>query len=79
MITAPPEVAVEVLSPDDRMGDVQGKIDDYLDFGVPCVWIIQPESRRAWVHTHEGSHEVKDGILRNPAGDLVVPLAAIFG
>jgi hypothetical protein len=30
------------------------------------------------MHTGEGSREVKDGVLRNPAGDLAVPLAAIF-
>lgn len=78
IITAPPEVAVEVLSPDDRAVDIQDKIDDYLAFGVPCVWVIHPESRRAWIHTSEGSREAKDGILRNPAGDLAVPLSAVF-
>ena len=78
VITAPPEVAVEVLSPDDRASDVQEKIDDYLAFGIPAVWVIDPERQRAWVHTLTGSHEVRDGVLRNPAGDLTVPLAAIF-
>ncbi len=77
-ITAPPEVMVEVLSPDDRASDVQDRIDDYLMFGVPCVWVIRPESLRAWVHTSEGSREAKDGVLRNVAGDLTVPLSAIF-
>jgi Uma2 family endonuclease len=78
VITTPPEVAVEILSPDDRASDIQDKIDDYLGFGVPCVWVIRPETQRAWVHTNEGSREAKDGFLRNPAGDVVVPLAAIF-
>jgi Uma2 family endonuclease len=78
IVTAPPEVAVEVLSPEDRAAVIQEKIDDYLGFGVPCVWVIDPEKRRAWVHTSEGSREVRDGVLRNPAGDLAVPLAAIF-
>ena len=78
IITAPPEVAVEVLSPDDRAADIQDKIDDYLAFGVPCVWVIRTDSRRAWIHTNDGSHEAKDGVLRNPAGDIAVPLAAIF-
>lgn len=36
------------------------------------------ETRRAWIHTSEGSREAKDGVLRNAAGDLAVPLAAIF-
>ncbi len=78
IISAPPEVAVEILSPEDRAADIQDKIDDYLSFGVPCVWVIRPETQRAWIHTNEGSREAKDGFLRNPAGDIAVPLSAIF-
>lgn len=78
IITSPPEVAVEVLSPDDRAADLQEKIDDYLAFGIPCVWVIDPESRRASIHTSDGSREAKDRVLRNVAGDLEVPLAAVF-
>ncbi len=78
IITAPPEVVVEVLSPDDRAVDIIDKIDDYLAFGIPCVWVIDPDKRRAWIHTIEGAREAKDGFLRNPAGDLTVPLSAIF-
>ena len=78
IITDPPEVAVEVLSPDDRAADIQEKIDEYLRFGVSAVWIIDPERQRAWIHTPEGAHEVMDGVLRNPAGDLEVPLSAVF-
>ncbi len=76
IITSPPEVAVEVLSPDDRASSIQDRIDDYFAFGIPCVWVINPDTQRAWIHTPEGSHEVK--VLRNAAGDLAVPLSAIF-
>lgn len=78
VIVTPPDTVVEILSPDDRASDIQDKIDDYLAFGIPCVWVIRPETRRAWMHTIEGSREVKDGVLRNVAGDLQVPLSAIF-
>jgi Uma2 family endonuclease len=78
IITIPPEVAVEVLSPEDRASDVQDKIDDYLQFGIPAVWLIDPESQRAWIHTKEGSREALDRVLRNAAGDLEVPLSAVF-
>jgi Uma2 family endonuclease len=78
VVTEPPEIAVEILSPDDRASYVQDKIDDYLAFGIPCVWVINPDSRRAWIHGNDGSREAKDGVLRNPAGDVVVPLEAIF-
>lgn len=78
VITVPPEVAIEVLSPEDRAAGIQSRIDDYLAFGISCVWVINPENQRAWIHTADGSHEAKDRILRNPAGDLALPLSAIF-
>ncbi len=64
IIRKPPSVAVEVLSPDDRAGDLEEKINDYLAFGIPHVWVINPETHRAYIHTPKGSHEAKDGILR---------------
>lgn len=63
IITSPPEVAVEVLSPEDRAVDVQDKIDDYLEFGIPCVWLIDPERQRAWIHTKDGAREAMDRVL----------------
>jgi len=41
-------------------------------------WVINPDSRRAWIYTGEGSREVKDGLLHNPAGDLALPLTFLF-
>jgi len=78
IITSPPEITVEVLSPDDLAADLQDKIDDYLQFGIPAVWLIDPERQRAWIHTKEGAREELDLVLRNPAGDLEVPLSAVF-
>ena len=78
IITAPPEVAVEVLSPDDREAETNARIADFLAFGAQCVWVIDPKTRRCVMHTASGAEEVKDGFLRNPAGDLAVPVSAIF-
>ena len=78
IITSPPEVAVEVLSPEDRAADVQDKIDEYLQFGIPAVWLIDPERQRAWIHTKDSAREAPGGVLRNLAGDLEVPLSAVF-
>jgi len=78
IIRKPPLVAVEVLSPDDRAGDLEEKIADYLTFGVRYVWVLNPETRRAYIHTAEGSHEVKDGMLRAENPKIEVPLAKLF-
>ncbi len=60
------------------MSRFQQRIDDYLKFGVRYVWVVDPATRRAWMHTADGAHEVKDGILRTENPELVVPLAEIF-
>ena len=75
---APPFICIEVLSPQDRIAGMQERIDDYLKFGVPYVWIIDPASRRAWVYTSDGSREAKDGVLRTENPPLTVSLAEIF-
>jgi Uma2 family endonuclease len=74
----PPFTCIEVVSPEDRMERMQERIDDYLRFGVQYVWVIHPRTRRAWVHTKDGVHEAKDGILRTENPALTVPLAEIF-
>ena len=42
----PPLVVIEILSPDDRMGEVREKLEDYRTWGVPHVWLVDPRSRR---------------------------------
>jgi Uma2 family endonuclease len=77
VVTDPPFLVVEVLSPDDRMVEMQERIDDYLSFGVKYVWIVDPSTRRGYVHTSEGSREAKDGVLRTENPRIEVPLAEL--
>ena len=78
IFTRPPFLCIEILSPEDRMSRMQERIADYLAFGVPWVWLVDPQSRRAYVYTSEGMTEVKDGVLRTRAPELAVPLAEVF-
>jgi Uma2 family endonuclease len=45
----PPLVAIEVLSPDDRLSEVRAKLEEYRAWGVPHVWLADPESRRLYI------------------------------
>jgi Uma2 family endonuclease len=45
----PPLLCIEVLSPDDRAGELQEKIDDYLQMGVTAIWVINPRLRKAFM------------------------------
>ncbi|MGO9894631.1 MAG: Uma2 family endonuclease [Bryobacteraceae bacterium] len=76
--STPPFIAIEILSPEDRMSCVRKKIDEYLAFGVAYVWLIDPDTRRADVYTASSIYEVKDGVLRTESPAIEVPLAELF-
>ncbi len=63
VLTQPPLLAIEILSPEDRVSPTQERIDDYLAMGIPEVWVVNPTTRRAWIHTTEGVTEARNGIL----------------
>ena len=46
----PPDLAVEVLSPTDRPGEVHAKVADYLAAGTRIVWTVDPVAVRVAVH-----------------------------
>lgn len=48
--TVPPDLAVEVISPNDRYGEIDIKIGEYLAAGVKLVWIVSPDSRTVKVY-----------------------------
>src|SRR5688572_5787908 len=50
-----PDLAVEVLSPDDRPGEVSEKVADWLKAGTQLVWVIDPDRRLARIHRANGT------------------------
>jgi Uma2 family endonuclease len=71
----PPLIWIEILSPEDRPIRVNEKIRELREFGVPNIWIIDPETFEAEFHTAEGSNKVGDGVLRVSGTPIEVPLA----
>jgi Uma2 family endonuclease len=52
------------------------RVADYLQFGVPYVWIVDPKTRKAWRCTPGAMVEVRELRTGNPA--MVVPLEDLF-
>ena len=50
-----PDLAVEVLSPGDRPGEVLAKVADWLSAGTRLVWVVDPARRIARVYRADGS------------------------
>jgi Uma2 family endonuclease len=45
VITRPPLVVIEVLSPEDRVRRYNERLEDYRAMGVPNIWVIDPETK----------------------------------
>lgn len=62
-----PDLVVEVLSPDDRPGEVLEKAGDWLKAGCRLVWVIDPLRRTGCVYRADGTlalldeHDAFDG------------------
>jgi Uma2 family endonuclease len=78
IFTTPPFIAIEILSNEDRMSRVRQKINQYLDFGVSYVWVIDPQNRKAGVYTAQGIFEANDLVLRVDDPAIEISLVEIF-
>jgi Uma2 family endonuclease len=76
IVTFPPVLCIEILSPDDRMSRYLERVNDYFEMGVPACWIIDPAARRAWIATPGLLAEAAGGILRS--GEFEMPLAEVL-
>ena len=50
----PPMIVIEILSPDDRMGAVLEKLEEFRKWGVLHVWLIDPHARHMFTYHAAG-------------------------
>jgi Uma2 family endonuclease len=78
-----PDLAVEVLSPNDPPGDVQQKVRDYLDAGARLVWVLAPRARTVTVYRADGSARLLRETDHLDGEDLLpgltIPVAEVLG
>lgn len=68
----PPDLAVEVLSPDDRASRVLAKVHDWLAAGCRAVWVVDPEARTVSV-CRSGAEMIVLTVSDELTGDDVLP------
>lgn len=77
-----PDLVVEVLSPDDRPGEVLAKVADWLRAGTSLVWVVDPIRRCARVYRADGTESfvADDASLdgEDVLPGFVLPLAPIL-
>lgn len=72
----PPLLCIEILSPEDCLSRVPRVVADYLAFGVPLIWIVDPYDSKAFVVSPENRTPQEADELRWK--DIVVQLSEIL-
>jgi len=78
ILTRPPLIVIEIMSPEDIIRGVSGKAVEYLDFGVEFVWVIDPGARVAYSGTHSGLKVAPSGELSVPGTPILVRIGELF-
>jgi Uma2 family endonuclease len=64
----PPDLAVEIVSPGNRRGQISRKISEYQAIGTFLVWVVYPASRRVVIHRSDDQPPLvlrEDAVIEN--------------
>ncbi|MBA3869322.1 MAG: Uma2 family endonuclease [Anaerolineae bacterium] len=78
-----PDLVIEVVSPNDKVSELDEKIDAYLLDGVRLIWVVDPQRRKATVYAPDMEQPLHLNVNGMLDGDDVLPefqvaLADIF-
>lgn len=76
-----PTLVVEVLSPSDRPGRTNRRVQAYLRRGIPMVWVVDPDDRIVTVYTATEFHtfdETEELTGNGVLPDFRCPVASLF-
>ena len=82
-LTIAPDLAVEVVSPNDAAEAVAAKIEEYRAAGFPLTWVVYPHARLVDVYAGDAIRRLREGdeltlpdllpAFRHRVGDLLGP------
>jgi len=78
ILNHPPLIAIEILSPEDRLRRMEEKAAQYRRFGVEHIWVVDPDSRRAYIFRENHLEVVEAGELLVPDTPIRVVLDEMF-
>ncbi len=78
----PPDLAVEVVTPDATYQFIETKIRDFRSVGVPLVWVVSPSAKTVQVRRPDGTGLILQESDTLTGEDVVpgfaVPVASLF-
>jgi Uma2 family endonuclease len=77
-----PDLVVEVISPNDLIVEVMAKVRDFLNAGVPMIWVANPDTSDVHVYRSDGTVALLQGTDVLDGGDVLpgfrCPVADLF-
>jgi Uma2 family endonuclease len=79
IVTKPPMICIEVISPDDTWKRLRTLFSDYWSMGVRHIWAFEPEERLAHYFDADGLRPVRDAQLAVAGTAIRLNVADLFG
>lgn len=77
-----PDLAVEVISPNEIADDVETKLSEYLQAGVRLIWILYIPTKNVWAYKLDGTGKLyrsTDTLIgEDVLPGFAVPVAELF-
>ena len=74
--SSPPHVVVEIVSPGDRYTEIHEKLEEYRNWGIKHIWLLDPASRSFSVYDEAGLREVPE--IGLPEFELTIQKSDVF-
>jgi Uma2 family endonuclease len=78
VLEEPPLVAIEILSPKDRLSRVLEKLKEYAAFGIPNIWLFDPELPAMFVFRGNALIEIEGDVITTIDGAIELTREEIF-
>jgi Uma2 family endonuclease len=76
-VTAP-LIAIETLSPEDRLPRVLVRLEDFWKMGIQNIWLLDPEERAAFQYSESGLRRVEGSRMNVPGTEIFMDLDEVF-
>jgi len=73
-----PLIAIEILSPEDRLPRVLVRLEDFARMGIQNIWLLDPEERVAFRYADSGLKRVEGYRIEVPGTMIYMDLGEVF-
>jgi Uma2 family endonuclease len=74
----PPLIAIEIMSPEDRMSRVVKRLDDFVRMGIENIWLLDPGEHVAYTYSKFGLKLSESERLTVEGTPIFLDVPAIF-